>query len=162
MEFLTEDESSHFLEARKIDLRTCGSLATDNRTSVSHYYPSARDLYNYSSRIAYNAVVNDWAFLFIGNDGIFSSSGNTNLYYTLREYHGDHRTIASAPGHIFLKHEKEDLSSFLSVVISNSYDAILLSDFDYSRFHFSHDGFLDVHTTDQEFLKETDAFFRRQ
>jgi len=57
------------------------------------------------------------ALVWITEWGIWGSSENWHLYYTLRQSYGDLRLLHEAPGHLFLGHESEDLT----VVSANCY-----------------------------------------
>jgi hypothetical protein len=137
------------------------TLSNDKKTYCVKY-PRAQDLFNYSFAIADKCMVDEWALLYIREQHIFSSSENTNLYYSLRQFNGDYRSIYSAPGCMFFQHEKHDLASFISIAIMNLYDCIILSDFDYYRFHLSHDEMLDIYfentLSDDEIKNEFDKW----
>ena len=160
MEFLTTNETVQFVHglARNIDLEKYHSLENKEMIKKTYAYPLAQDLFYYSSLIAEHSIVNSWGLFYISEHNIFPSCDNTNLYYSLRKHNGDFRSIDSAPGHLFFKHERHDLASFISVAIANIYDGIILSELDYSRFHLSHDGFLDVYSNNESLLVEFDEF----
>ena len=164
MEFMSKDESTTFVTglARNINLMDYHTLQDKDKSRVTYEYPLAQDLFQFSFGIAEDAIVNNWAFLFITDQWIFPSAENTHLYYSIRRYDGDFRSIGTAPGHLFLKHEKHDLASYISICISNCYDCLLLSEMDYSRFHYSHDGFLDVYTIESDFLQKMDKLSKRK
>ena len=71
--------------------------------------------------------------------GIWPSSENWHLYYRLRQSYGDYRLLEETPGHLFLKHESEDLASFLQLAILNGWGRYLLAEADYVNVFFSHD-----------------------
>jgi hypothetical protein len=145
MEFLTDVETINFINRlkRNINNNDWNSLST-NKKQHSVKYPLAQNLFNISFSVADKCIIDEWSLLYIHEEHIFSSTENTNLYYSLRKFHGDYRSIYSAPGHMFFKHEKHDLASFISIAIMNLYDCIILSDYDYYGFHLSHDEFLDI------------------
>jgi hypothetical protein len=159
VEFLTRAETNDFINGlkRNIDANNWDSLSS-NKKQYSVKYPLAQDLFNYSFSVADKCIGNHWGFLYIHEEPIFSSCENTNLYYSLRKYHGNYDSIYKAPGHIFFKHEKHDLASFITIAIMNLYDCIIISDYDNYRFHLSHDEYLDifydVSTSDEEIKEE--------
>jgi hypothetical protein len=79
------------------------------------------------------------ALLWITEWGIWSSSENWHLYYKLRGSYGDPRLLEEAPGHLFLRHESEDLASFLQLAVLNGWGGYLLTEADYVNVFFSHD-----------------------
>lgn len=83
------------------------------------------------------------ALLWITEWGIWPSSENWHLYYKLRHCYGDQRLLEEAPGHLFLKHESEDLASFLQLAILNGWGGYLLAEADYVNVFFSHDEYFD-------------------
>ncbi len=161
MQFFTLEESKNIMSRFQIDPYSYRSLQTSDKKPYQYKYPKAQDLFYYSYLIAQTSIEDEWAFLFISNDSVFSSGANTYLYYSLRKHNGDYRLIENAPGHMFVKHEVHDLASFISICISNSYDALLLNFYDYSRFSFSHDGFLDFYTNDDSFSKQFEEYIQK-
>jgi hypothetical protein len=163
MEFLTEVETIDFINRskRNININDWNSLSFDKK-QYSVKYPLAQNLFNFSFSVADKCIIDEWSLLYIHEEHIFSSNENTNLYYSLRKFHGDYRSIYKAPGHIFFKHEKHDLASFISIAIMNLYDCIILSDYDYYSFHLSHDEFLDIFyensIVEEEIKKEFDKY----
>lgn len=59
-----------------------------------------------------------------------------------------------APGHLFLKHEAADLTSFLQVSMLNGWGGYLLTHANYINLFFSHDEFFDFYAERQEQLDE--------
>src|SRR5580692_7424373 len=81
--------------------------------------------------------------LFITEWGIWPSSENWHLYYTLRRAYSDVRLLHEAPGHLFLEHETEDLASFLQLSMLNGWGGYVLTDANYVNAFFSHDEYID-------------------
>ena len=75
--------------------------------------------------------------------GIWGSSENLHLYYTLRRAYGDLRLLHEAPAHLFLDYEAVDLVSFLEVGILCGWDLHLLPAAGYTRAFVSHDEFVE-------------------
>jgi hypothetical protein len=92
-----------------------------------------------ASRLTYRRPI----LLFITEWGIWPSSENWHLYYTLRRTYGDLRLLHEAPGHLFLEHETEDLASFLQLSMLNGWGGYVLTDANYVNAFFSHDEFMD-------------------
>jgi hypothetical protein len=74
---------------------------------------------------------------------IWGSSENWHLYYKLRADSNDNRLLHEAPGHLFLGHEAEDLTSFLQVAMLNGWGGYILTQANYVNAFFSHDEYLD-------------------
>jgi len=83
------------------------------------------------------------ALVWITEWGIWGSSENWHLYYKLRQSYGDLRLLHEAPGHLFLGHEAEDLTSFLQIAILNGWGGYILTQADYVNAFFSHDEYID-------------------
>ena len=75
--------------------------------------------------------------------GIWPSSENWHLYYRLCNSYGELRLLREAPGHLFLGHESEDLTSFLQIAMLNGWGGYVLTQADYANAFFSHDEYID-------------------
>ncbi len=83
------------------------------------------------------------ALVWITEWGIWGSSENLHLYYKLRQSYGDLRLLHEAPGHLFLGHESEDLTSFLQIAMLNGWGGYILTQANYLNAFFSHDEYID-------------------
>ena len=83
------------------------------------------------------------ALLWVTEWGIWESSENWHLYYKLRQSYGDIRLPQEAPGHLFLGHESEDLTSFLQIAMLNGWGGYVLTQADSINAFFSHDEYID-------------------
>lgn len=148
MEYLSAGESAGFIDGLRRDITLNHPLNHQNplMKKYSFRYPAAQDLFSYSYAIACHCIHNNWGFMMITNDSVYPSSVNSHLYYALRRSYGDARSIHSAPGHLFFKHEKHDMASFISIAVMNLYDCVVLSDDDEYRFSLSNDERLGVYT----------------
>jgi hypothetical protein len=95
--------------------------------------------------VAHETKFRERCLLRVTDCNIWPSLNNWHLYYRLRESYGDRLSIDEAPGHLFLEHEAEDLSTFLHLAMLFGWDAQLRSDAPYLSCELSHDGFLDVY-----------------
>ena len=86
--------------------------------------------------------------------GIWGSSEYWHLYYRLRQPHGDLRLLHEAPGHLFLGHEAEDLTSFLQVSMLNGWGGYVLTQAGYANLFFSHDEYVDFYSDNQSIIDE--------
>ncbi len=75
--------------------------------------------------------------------GVWGSSENWHLYYKLRAGSNDNRLLHEAPGHLFLEHEAEDLTSLLQVAMLNGWGGYVLTQANYLNAFFSHDEYID-------------------
>jgi hypothetical protein len=92
------------------------------------------------------------ALLWISEWGIWESSENLHLYYRLRQSYADQRLLSEAPGHLFLGHETPDLASFLQLSMLNGWGGYMLTDANYVNAFFSHDEYIDFHSSDEAHL----------
>jgi hypothetical protein len=86
----------------------------------------------------------DWCLLWVRLSGVWASSENLHLYYRLRQSYGDLRHLEEAPGHLALRHEEVDVTTFLQVAMMNGWDAYLLTSHDYARAFVSHDEYGEI------------------
>jgi hypothetical protein len=92
--------------------------------------------------------------LFVTEWGIWPSSENWHLYYKLRQSYSDNRLLQDAPGHLFLEHEMEDLTSFLQLSMLNGWGGFVLTEANYVNAFFSHDEYIDFFAEHSENLAD--------
>jgi hypothetical protein len=92
--------------------------------------------------------------LFVTEWGIWPSSENWHLYYKLRQSYSDNRLLQDAPGHLFLEHEMEDLTSFLQLSMLNGWGGYVLTEANYVNAFFSHDEYIDFFAENSASLAE--------
>jgi hypothetical protein len=90
---------------------------------------------------------------------IWANSENLHLYYKLRQSYGDHRLLPEAPGHLFLKHEGEDLTSYLQIAMLNGWGGYVLAEADYLNAFVSHDEYIDFYASDDSGLSAIREMF---
>jgi len=88
----------------------------------------------------------DECLLWVTQWGVWPSSENYHLFYRLRESYREHRSLPNAPGHLFLKHETADLTSFLELALLCGWDFYLLPAPTYAAVFVSHDEFVVINT----------------
>lgn len=109
-------------------------------------YPTEPHGMFYNARwIAKSLIFDSDALLWITEWGIWPSSENWHLYYKLRQGYGDNNLLHESPGHLFLGHETEDLTSFLQLAMLNGWGGYLLTQANYVNLFFSHDEYIDFH-----------------
>src|SRR5262249_49955326 len=74
-------------------------------------------LTHFSNFLATSFVSFESCLLWVTEWGIWPSSENPHLFYRLRQTYSENRPLDEAPGHLFLKDEVPDLTSFISVGI---------------------------------------------
>ncbi len=84
--------------------------------------------------------------LWVTEWGIWPSSENLHLYYTVRRASGDARELAEAPGHVFLKHEQAEAETCLDLVIRFGWGGFLFGDPQSTAMTLSHDEWLRITT----------------
>jgi hypothetical protein len=140
MQFLTSRECEEWLAGRGREAPTIENAKFSQRASLPNDAPA---LYFAARQIAAAVMAQRQpCLLWIQEWGIWSSSENLHLYYRLRESYGDRRMLEMAPGHLFLEHEIEDLTTFLHISLLHGWGGYLLSHLDYLNVFFSHDGYL--------------------
>jgi hypothetical protein len=111
--------------------------------------------------IAHSITYRQPTLLWVTEWGIWPSSENWQLYYKLRQTHGDFQLLPDAPGHLFLEHESEDLSTFLQVAMLSGWGGYILTEANYVNAFFSHDEYIDFFTANPENLSEVRAYFAK-
>jgi hypothetical protein len=80
--------------------------------------------------------------LWVTEYGIWPSSENLHLYYKLRSTYNDHQELRAAPGHFFLAHERDDLVTFVELVLRMGWGAYVLPILGKGFAFIAHDGWL--------------------
>lgn len=83
-------------------------------------------MYRFSSILADHESPFAECFLWITQEGVWPNSEDSYLFYRLRESYGERRLLQQAPGHFFLKHERDDLVSYVSLALLSGWDFYLL------------------------------------
>jgi len=140
LRFYTKEESDKWLSDRQR-----GKPDLMEGVSVERMeYPSEAHRFFFVARcIASQLTFRRPALLLITEWGIWPSSENWHLYYTLRRSYSDFRLLHEAPGHLFLEHEVEDLASFLQLSVLNGWGGYRLTEMDYVNAFLSHDEYID-------------------
>lgn len=107
-----------------------------------------------SEYIASYLVPFDKCLLWVTLWGVWGSSENLHLFYRLRESYGEHRQLADAPGHLFLKHESSDLATFIQLALIFGWDFYLLTSPTYQTAFVSHDEYIQFCTDNAEAAHE--------
>jgi hypothetical protein len=92
----------------------------------------------------------DECLLWVTQSGVWPSSENLHLFYRVRETYGEHRPLAEAPGHLFLKHELPDLATLIELALLCGWDFYLFPVPAHAAAFVSHDEFIEFHTDDSD------------
>ena len=98
------------------------------------------------------------SLLWITEFGIWPSSENLHLYYLVRRSYGDFRSLPDAPGHVFLKHEHEDLVTFIDLALQCGWGASIVGNGGSTLIAISHDSYLlvsNVNADDEKPIEES-------
>jgi hypothetical protein len=151
MQFLTPRECEQWLIDRSRSRPDIAELHDRLRLS----FPSSPYRFFYWSNCIATSIANHQpCLLWITESGIWPSSQNLHLYYRLRQGYQDLRLLEEAPGHLFLKHETNDLASFLQLAMLFGWGGYLLSEANYVNAYFSHDEFIDFYSHDKALIDE--------
>jgi hypothetical protein len=140
MRFYTKDECEEWLSGLE---RTKPDAIREIHKAHVRYPTSPSRILHLAHWIGSSLMYRSPALLWITEWGIWESSENWHLYYKLRQSYGDSRPLREAPGHLFLGHEAEDLTSFLQVAFLNGWGGYVLTQADYVNAFFSHDEYID-------------------
>jgi hypothetical protein len=155
--FYTRSECEDWLSARQ---RQKPDAAPDAKRERIAYPPTLGRVRFLSHWMARSLTYQRPALLWISESGIWPSSENWHVYYKLLQSYGDQRLLDEAPGHLFLKHESEDLASFLQLAILNGWGGYLLTEADYVNVFFSHDEYFDFFSEEDRILTDLREVFR--
>jgi hypothetical protein len=140
MRFYTKEECEEWLRGRE-------RLKPDEMPGmqVEHigYPPGPARIFFIAHWISQSLMYRQPTLLWITEWSIWGSSENWHLYYKLRHSYGDLRLLHEAPGHLFLGHESEDLTSFLQLAMLNGWGGYILTGANYVNAFFSHDEYID-------------------
>ena len=84
---------------------------------------------------------------------------NQDLFYGYRRGQGDTRSLAEASIYKCAQADAGALSSILSLVLYFNWDARLLDHNRTYKIRISHDGFIDLHSTSEQFAKDAESEF---
>lgn len=148
MRFYTKDECDDWLGGLgrvKLD-----AIPEIHRAHV-HYPATAGRILYLAHWIGTSLMYRNPALVWITEWGIWGPE-NWHLYYKLRQSYGDLRLLHEAPGHLFLGHESEDLTSFLQIAFLNGWGGYILTQANYVNAFFSHDEYIDFYAALDENL----------
>jgi hypothetical protein len=100
----------------------------------------------------------DECLLWVTQSGVWPSSENLHLFYRVRESYGERRLLEDAPGHLFLKHELADLTTFVQLGLSGGWDFYLIPTPTYAAAFVSHDEFVKLHTDQTDAANQAREF----
>jgi hypothetical protein len=145
MRFLTRAECAQWMAgvgmATTIQKRGAHALVYRFPEPGSRYYALCRSIAtSITCRMPCLLWMTEWA--------VWPSSENLHLYYRVRQSYGDQRLLHEAPGHLFLAHEVEDLTTFLHLSMLFGWGGFVLPQARYVRVFFSHDEFVELHADD--------------
>ena len=157
MRFYTQQQCEAWLTSRR---RKKPDAVRKAKRERMDYPPTPGRIRFLSHWIATSLPYEMPSLLWITEWGIWPSSENWHLYYKLRQSYGDIQLLDEAPGHLFLKHESEDLASFLQLAMQNGWGGYLLTEADYVNVFFSHDEYFDFFATVDSNLTGVREVFR--
>ena len=147
MFFLTKQECETWVQALDIDTPQVESGRGDLRVNFVNQ--------RHASLVLSQALVS-WlgqfreCLLWVTEYGIWPSSEDWHLYYSLRTSYGDRRQIGAAPGHLFLRHEQTSLATFLSQALQFGWGGYLIGSPAWTYLFFSHDSWMSIVVSDSE------------
>ena len=148
LQFYTKQECEQWLSGRE---RVKPDEDPENGLERFHY-PERPSFYYVAHWIATQLTYRMPTLVWMTEWDIWQSGENLHLYYKLRQSYGDHRLLHEAPGHLFLKHEAEDLASFLQVAMLNCWGGYILPHANSVNAFFSHDEYFNFYTKREESL----------
>lgn len=140
MRFYTKDECEEWLQGKG---RGKPEATAEVHRAHVHYPTTPGRIFYLAQWIGTSLLFRSPALVWITEWGIWSSSENWHLYYKLRQSYSDLRLLHEAPGHLFLGHESEDLTSFLQIAMLNGWGGYILTQANYVNAFFSHDEYID-------------------
>jgi hypothetical protein len=146
MKFMSESECNRWLKAA--DLPSPSDNLPERFAFESAYrLPGDAGKKTAIARMLISVIDDDEpeCCLWVTGYGIWPSSENQNLYYTLRKSFGDSRRLREASGHLFGNSEKDQLECFLDLVLYFSWDAAMYLPKSSTIVSMSHDESIEVH-----------------
>ncbi len=139
MRFYTAQECEEWLRGRE---RSKPDAVPECYVERIDYPAQPYKIFSMAHWIASSLTYRMPTLLWITEWSIWPSSENWHLYYKLRHSYSDMRLLHEAPGHLFLEHESEDLTSFLQTAMLNGWGGYILTQADYVNAFFSHDEYI--------------------
>ena len=148
---LTKEEARGWCEGRGLKLDSAALPVVGGREhSIMTPFSgtTAAKLLWLSDFLATELAPFDECLLWVTLWGVWSE--NWHLFYRLRETYGERRRLWHAPGHLFLKHEGADLTTFIQLALIFGWDFYLVPAPGYHAAFVSHDEYLKFSTNDGE------------
>ena len=148
---MTHDESGRWCKRIGVNLGAGGHPDCDifkNSISIATSGLVQGQALYFSKLMALVVKPYDECLLWVTQSGVWSSLENFHLFYRLRQSYGERRRLLDAPGHLFLDYESVDLATFAHLGILFGWDYYLLGNRLELSVFASHDGFLDVFTSE--------------
>lgn len=161
MKFLTDIECKDWCKKHSISLSSeeVPEINKNGFQTVEISYPIYTQFFYLSSLLSSNSLCGSESLLWITQTEIWKSGENLHLYYKLRQSYSDATLIKDKPGHVFLKHELEDLKSFIYLSLLFGWDCYLLSNQDFLRVFCSHDEYIKLSTSNSELIQLINKIF---
>jgi hypothetical protein len=86
------------------------------------------------------SIRNSGRLLHISEYGIWPSSEDWSLYYSMRQINYNYNMLAIEPGHFFMAHEGDKFASFLSLALDFGWGGTIAGGGDDDSVVFNHDG----------------------
>jgi len=155
MRFLTKEESIKWCNNQGITLssRSLPEMQKPDVEIVTFPFPNYLKFVALSKVLSKSALQGEECLLWVSDFSVWPSSENLPLYYKLRNSYTDFDLLIQRPGHLFAKHEIEDLTNFLHLGLLFGWDCYLISDLDKTRVFISNDEMIDLCTIDSECLQ---------
>jgi hypothetical protein len=156
MKFYTKQECINWSELLRIPMDSEGWPDSEKDFGESFRCVHPKEpyrIFNLAQVIESATNIQDERLLWVTNSYIWPSNENSHLYYKLKESYHDSRLIGDSPGHLFLKHESNDVTSFLQLVMLFGWDAYLFSSHNFVRIFCSHDEWIKVFANDIDTLE---------
>ena len=147
MKFISKDEAAELMKSiLGVDDFSVQIAGAQKSEPVSFEDKPGYSYYSHAIKIVEALGSFDWCLLWVTTSGVWPSNENLYLYYRLRQSYGNHTHLEQQPALVVLKHEKEDLITFVHLGMLFGWDMKLITSHDYGRAFVSHDGFFEVST----------------
>ena len=147
MKFISKEEAAELMKT----IPGGGDFLADHKSAqksgpVSFESEPGYSYYSHAIKIVAALGSFEWCLLWVTTSGVWPSNENLHLYYRLRQSYGNHTHLDQQPALVALKHEKEDLITFVHLGMLNGWDMKLITSHDYGRALVAHDGFFELST----------------
>jgi hypothetical protein len=159
---LTPEESQSWCEGHGVHLDSRNHPILDDLKYDVQVPLSDRSwsrLFYVSQFIASSVEPFEKCLFWVTLSGVWGSSENWHLFYRFRDSYHERRPLDQAPGHVFLRHEAADLTTFIQLALISGWDFYVVPrPLHQAAVFVTHDEFVHFYTSNDAFASKARTF----